>query len=146
MNQNDHLCVVYIKATKQQVWEALTHKEFTRLYFHSTDIVSDWQSGSKVVYYNQDGTEAVVGEVIEASFPDKLSFTWHVQYSEEAKKEGPSRVTFTLESIEDTTRLTLVHDQFVNDSVLLPQINQGWIAILCNLKTLLETGETLAIS
>ena len=64
----------------------------------------------------------------------------------EAKKEAPSRVTYKLEEVEDATRLTVVHDDFTPGSVVLAEISQGWIAILSNLKTLLETQEVMAIS
>jgi uncharacterized protein YndB with AHSA1/START domain len=146
MKENSHLCVIYIKATPEQVWEGLTSAEFTRRYFHQTDIASDWQKGSDVIYYNQDKSIAVQGQVLEVSYPIKLSFTWHVHYNQAAFEEGPTRVTFTLEQVEDTTRLTMLHDKFIDDSVLLPSITEGWIAILSNLKTLLETGETLGVS
>jgi uncharacterized protein YndB with AHSA1/START domain len=146
MNNNSHLCVIYIKDSPEHIWEALTSAEFTRRYFHHTDIASDWQEGSDVIYYNQDKSIAVKGKVLEASYPSRLSFTWHVHYSPEAYEEGPTRVTFTLETVEDSTKLTLFHDQFIDDSVLLPTISEGWIRILSNLKTLLETGSTLAIS
>jgi uncharacterized protein YndB with AHSA1/START domain len=146
MKNNSHLCVIYIKATSEQVWEALTSPEFTRRYFHQTDIESDWQDGSDVIYYNQDRSIAVKGKVLEVDRPHKLCFTWHVHYDKAAFEEGPTRVTFTLEQVEDTTKLTMLHDDFVDDSVLLPNITEGWIAIMSNLKTLLETGETLGIS
>ena len=146
MNNNSHLCAIYIKSTPEQVWAALTSAEFTRRYFHHTDIESDWQDGSDVVYYNQDRSIAVKGKVLEVSYPNRLSFTWHVHYDQAAFEEGPTRVTFTLEQVEDATKLTMLHDDFVDDSVLLPNITEGWIAILSNLKTLLETGEVLGIS
>ena len=48
--------------------------------------------------------------------------------------------------MEDATRLTLTHDEFVQASVVLPEISKGWIAILSNLRTLLETGDVMAVS
>lgn len=146
MTNREHVCVIYIQAAPEAVWEGLTSAEFTRRYFHGTDIESDWQPGSEVIYYNPDRSIAVKGEVLEADYPRVLSFTWHVHYNPEAQAEGATRVRFTLEPVEGATKLTLVHDRFVENSVLFESISGGWIAILSNLKTLLETGEAMAVS
>lgn len=146
MTDREHVCVIYIQATPERVWEGLTSAEFTRRYFHQTEIESDWQPGSEVVYYNADRSIAVKGEVLEVDYPRVLSFTWHVHYNPEAHAEGATRVRFTLEPEEGATKLTLVHDQFVENSVLIESISEGWIAIFSNLKTLLETGDVMAVS
>ena len=142
----DHVCVIYIRATRERVWEGLTSAGFTRRYFHSTSIQSSWEVGADVVYANRDGSTAVAGKVLEVTYPERLSYTWHVHYDEVAKGEEPSRVTFLLESVADATRLTLIHDRFPAGSVVPARISEGWIAILSNLKTLLETGEVMAVS
>ena len=146
MTEQQHRTVIYIKAQPEQVWEALTSAKFTRQYFHSTDIESDWTTGAKVTFYNPDKSIAIEGEILEADRPNKLSYTWHVHYNPAAKLEAPSRVSFLLDELEDSTKLTVVHDNFPPDSVVLPQISEGWIAILCNMKTLLETDTVMAIS
>jgi uncharacterized protein YndB with AHSA1/START domain len=146
MSNEEHISVIYIKAPIDRVWEALTNAEFTRQYFHSTDIKSDWTTGSTVTFYNQDQSIAVEGTILEADKPNKLSYTWHVHYNPVAKAEEPSRVTYLLETVEDATKLTLTHDRFPAESAVYPQINEGWIAIICNMKTLLETDSVMAIS
>ena len=67
-------------------------------------------------------------------------------YNPVAKTEEPSQVTFLLEAVEDSTKLTLIHDHFQPGSVVYPEISEGWIMILSNLKTLLETNTVMAIS
>ncbi|MFN3238148.1 MAG: SRPBCC family protein [Pseudomonadales bacterium] len=141
-----HVSVIYIKADPDTVWEGITSAEFTRRYFHNTDIESNWGPGDEVTFYNQDRTIAVTGQILEASKPARLSYSWQVHYNPDAAKESPSRVTFILEPVEDATRLTLIHDEFPDGSVLPEQINAGWPAILSNLKTLLETDEVMAVS
>ena len=141
-----HVSVIYIKAAAEQVWEGLTNPEFTRRYFHATDIDSDWCVNSKVTYYNQDKSVAVEGRVLEVDKPNKLRISWHVHYNPEAKLEAPSQVCFLLEEVDDAIRLTVIHDQFPADSVVFPNIQSGWIAIISNLKTLLETESVMAIS
>ncbi|MDA0788361.1 MAG: SRPBCC family protein [Proteobacteria bacterium] len=143
----EHQCVIYIQASRERVWEGLTTPGFTQRYFHETRVESDWQLGSDVIYYNPDRTVAVAGKVLEMEYPRRLSFTWQVHYDRQARQESPSRVTFTLDQVAgEATCLTVLHDQFPADSVVLPQISRGWIAILSNLKTLLETGNTMTVS
>ena len=146
MSNDKHVCTIYIKAEPARIWEALTAPEFTRRYFHATDIRSDWKVGSDVTYFNQDGSTAVSGEVLVVDPFKELSFTWQVHYNKLAKQERPSKVRFLLEPVEDATKLTPIHEDFSQNSVVFPQISEGWIAILSNLKTLLETDSVMAVS
>jgi hypothetical protein len=62
-------------------------------------------------------------------------------WSEDVKNEGASRVTWEIEPVGDSCRLTVTHDELregAND-----ELYGGWPMILSGLKTLLETGETL---
>ena len=62
-------------------------------------------------------------------------------WSDEVKSEGTSRVTWEIEPVGDSCRLTVTHDQLregAND-----ELYGGWPMILSGLKTLLETGELL---
>lgn len=137
---------IYIRTTPEELWEAITSAEFTRQYFHETAVESDWKVGSPVTYYNADRTVAVEGEVLEVDRPHRLSYTWHVLYSEEAAKEDPSRVTWEIEVVEDACRLRMTHDRFPQGSVVPDGVRDGWPAIISNLKTLIETGRPLKVS
>ncbi len=145
-NSHEHVAEITIRASRESVWEALTSPFFSRQYFHETDIESDWTRGADVTYYNQDRTTAVIGKVLVVERPSRLSFTWHVHYNPAAKQEKPSRVTYELVEVEGATRLTVIHDQFEQGSVVLPQVRGGWGDILSKLKTLLEEGGATAIS
>jgi len=52
-------------------------------------------------------------------------------------------VTFEIAPVGSTVKLTVTHDDFEPDSEMLKSISEGWPTFLSNLKTLLETGETL---
>jgi hypothetical protein len=52
-------------------------------------------------------------------------------------------VTFEIEPLGELVKLTVVHDGFEAGSLAASMVSQGWPRILSNLKTLLETGETL---
>lgn len=145
----EHVYALVIAATPEDIWRALTSKEFTRQYFHCTEVESDWQPGSRVAYM-RDGHLAVDGEVLEARPPLHLAFTWHVHYDSKMESEAPSRVRFDIEPLESETalpvsRLCVTHDRFAPDSKVFPSISQGWGQILSSLKTLLETGRPLPI-
>ena len=62
-------------------------------------------------------------------------------WSEEVRAEGTSRVTWEIEQVGDSCRLTVTHDQLREGAN--GEIYGGWPMILSGLKTLLETGETL---
>jgi hypothetical protein len=57
------------------------------------------------------------------------------------RREGTSRVTWEIEQIRDSCRLTVTHDQLRDGAN--SQLYGGWMMVLSGLKTLLETGESL---
>ena len=135
----------YIRASAEEVWKALTDPEFTRQYFHATAIQSTWEVGTPVRYEGDNGT-AVDGEVLEIVAGEKLSISWHVLYDEKALSEEPSRVTFSIETLNEQTKLRIVHDRFPSGSVVFEGISQGWPWIIASLKSLLETGTALPVA
>ncbi len=62
-------------------------------------------------------------------------------WSDEVKAEGTSRVTYRIEQIEDSCRLTVTHDELREGAN--EQLYGGWPMMLSGLKTWLETGELL---
>jgi hypothetical protein len=54
-------------------------------------------------------------------------------------------VTFEIEPRGEYVRLTVVHDGFQPGSAVLPSITDGWPRMISALKTLLETGEIVAV-
>jgi len=146
VSELDYVYETFIKAPPEKVWEGLTSPEFTRRYFWRTGIESTWEQGSPVVYKNDEGRLVVEGEVIEADPPLRLSFTWRALWSEELAREAPSRVTFEIEQQGTVCRLRVVHDRFPAGSRTHEEVSRSWSAIVCSLKTLLETGEPLAVA
>ena len=143
MSAPAHVYEIYIATTPEKLWEALTKPDLTVRYFHHTRIQCDWTKGAPLVYAREDGSRAVEGEVLEVDPPRRLSFTWRTLYDEAARRERPSRVTFEIEALGEVCRLALVHDDFEPGSVTYANVSRGWNAIVCSLKTLLETGAAL---
>jgi hypothetical protein len=50
-------------------------------------------------------------------------------------------VSFDIEPIGETVKLTVMQDGFEPGSAVLDAISEGWPRILSDLKTLLETGD-----
>ena len=81
------------------------------------------------------------GENIEVDPPHRLVQSFRALWSEDVKAEGTSRVTWEIEPVGDSCRLTVIHDQL--REMANSELYGGWPMILSGLKTLLETGELL---
>jgi uncharacterized protein YndB with AHSA1/START domain len=142
----DQVYSLFIRATPQQVWDAITKPEFTTQYFYGSVIDSTFEPGAPYVSTTADGTTKLTeGEILEADPPRKLSQTWRSLWDEAAAAEQPSRVTWEIEAQEDgTTKLTVTHDLLDDAPVTAAGVAGGWSYVLSGLKTLLETGAPLA--
>ena len=133
---------IYIRTTPERLWEAITDPAIRSRYHFGVRVESDWTQGSPyaLVHPGADGPLAE-GENLVVEPPRRLVQTMHVLWSDEAERQGTSRVTWEIEPVGDSCRLTVVHDQ-LSDSAP-EEIYGGWPMILSGLKTWLETGETL---
>jgi uncharacterized protein YndB with AHSA1/START domain/predicted transcriptional regulator len=133
---------VYIKTTPERLWEAITSPELRQKYTFGVGVESDWTTGSSYkAVHPEAGVTISEGENLEVDPPRRLVQSFNATWSEDVKAAGTSRVTWDIEQIEDSCRLTVTHDQLPED--VNSQIYGGWPMILSGLKTLLETGETL---
>jgi uncharacterized protein YndB with AHSA1/START domain len=145
--QTTQVYSIFIRATPEQVWDAITKPEFTQKYFHGSVIECDYAPGSPYRGFAADGSEQYVdGEVLEADPPRLLRTTWRATWSPELAEEPFSRVSWEIEATaEGVTRLTVVHDDLERapktaESVASPG---GWSFVVSGLKSVLETGEGL---
>jgi uncharacterized protein YndB with AHSA1/START domain len=132
---------IYIKTTPERLWEAITDTEIRSKYTFGSRFTSDWTQGSR--YEQTNGADGLLGEgenlVVDP--PRRLVQSMRALWGEDVKSEGTSRVTWEIEPLGDSCRLTVTHDQLregAND-----QLYGGWPMILSGLKTYLETGELL---
>jgi len=144
----------YIRTTPERLWQALTEPAFTQRYWGAT-FETDWKAGSTMIWDQFGVTIADPEQVVIESEPyRRLSYSWHsftpelaesLHLTEEVRgriaAEQRSKVTFDIEPLGDLVKLTVVHDDL--GSVVASMVSRGWPRILSNLKTLLETGETL---
>ena len=137
---------IYIASTPEKVWQALTRAEFSRKYFFGNAVEVDLKIGGAYVVRLPDGSVHISGEVIECDPPRKLSVTFNVNWPELVEKLGPTLVTYEIEQAGEAVRLTLSQsqDRELSDDILSGG-RSGWPAILSSLKSVLETGQPLAI-
>ncbi len=146
----------YIQTTPERLWQALTEPAFTERYW-SLSFESDWKPGSPMTWRTRGLTIADPEQVVIESDPyRRLSYTWQTWSAEWAESfeltpearerlaaEPRSKVTFEIEPLGAQVKLTVIHDGLVPGGMTGSLISQGWPRVLANLKTLLETGETL---
>ena len=131
---------IYIKTTPERLWDAITDPATRAKYNFGAGAHSDWTPGSRVEL--QAGEFLLgEGEIVEADPPRKLVHTLLAHFSPEAEAEGSSRVTWEIEPVADSCRLTVVHDQMREGAC--EQLYGGWPMILSGLKTWLESSELL---
>jgi uncharacterized protein YndB with AHSA1/START domain len=131
---------IYIKTTPERLWEAITDPKMRATYSFGVETNSDWTPGSTYTA-SAPGVEIASGENLEVDPPYRLVQSLNALWSDEVRSEGTSRVTWEIEPVGDSCRLTVTHDQLregAND-----ELYGGWMMILSGLKTLLETGEHL---
>ena len=85
----EHVYSIYINASPERVWRAITDGDETVQYYYGTRVNSDWTVGSRVSYDYPDGKVAADGEVIEFDPPRRLETTFLARWDPEVEAEGP---------------------------------------------------------
>lgn len=134
---------IYIRATPEAIWRAITESDFTLRYYYGNAVESDWRPGSPY-RMTVDGELQIEGEIVEADPPRRLVQTFHAVWDEGVKADAPTRFTWEIEdAMPGVSKVTVIHDGLVAGSSTLEQVAGGWPFILSGLKTLLETGTGL---
>jgi uncharacterized protein YndB with AHSA1/START domain len=133
---------IYIKTTPERLWGAITNPELRRKYSFGVGVDSAWKPGSRYQGVSpKSPTPIFEGENLEVDPPRRLVQSFRALWSDDVKREGTSRVTWEIEAVGDSCRLTVTHDQLREGAN--SELYGGWMMVLSGLKTLLETGELL---
>jgi uncharacterized protein YndB with AHSA1/START domain len=151
---------VYIKATPQAIWDAITKPEWTKKYGYAPLVEYDLRAGGKFRAHPNEGMKQfpgvpdviIDGEVVEADPPRKLVQTWRMLMDPGLAAEGFTRLTYEIEEARGgVSKLTVTHD--VTGAPKLAALvagdresegaGGGWHEIISGLKTVLETGVQL---
>jgi uncharacterized protein YndB with AHSA1/START domain len=151
---------VWIRATPQAIWDAITDPEWTDRYGYQGRAEFDlrpggaFRAGASADMKAYGGPDVVVeGEVIEADPPRRLVQTWHPIWDPQVAAEKPTRLTYEIaEGEHGVTKLTVIHDvegapgvaTMVSGGLEHTGAGGGWAFVLSDLKSLLETGRALA--
>jgi uncharacterized protein YndB with AHSA1/START domain len=150
---------VYIKATPEAIWDALTQPEWTVQYGYAPLVDYQLWTGGAFRAHANEGMKAMGcpdvisdGEVIEADPPRKLVQTWRMTMTPELAAEAFTRLTYDIEPARGgVTKLTVTHElagapmwaAVLRGESEAAGAGGGWNEILSGLKTLLETGQQL---
>lgn len=152
---------IYIKATPDAIWEAITSPGWTERYGYKGRTEYELRAGGSVVGHATKemielGAPAIMvkGEVLEADAPKKLVHTFRAQFNPETIAEPGVLVTHLIDPEDNggLTKLTVIND--ANGSPItmgflagspgrLSDGGGGYPFVISDLKTLLETGKSL---
>ena len=133
---------VFIKATPEAIWDAITKPEFTSKYFYGVTIDVTPEERRSFQGSELQNTS----NVLEFEPPRRLVHSWISYYDPEMAAEEASRVSWEIEPQDGGySLLTVTHDQLESSPKTAESVSgAGWMMVLSGLKTLLETGEPLA--
>jgi uncharacterized protein YndB with AHSA1/START domain len=149
---------IYVKASPERVWTAITTSDWTAHYGYKAPSHYDLRPGGRFIVLANEQMRAmgmaeiiIDGEVAEADPPKRLVQTYRFLFSSKTQEEGFTRLSWDIAALPaGFTRLTVTHDlggapiaSGMVSSKVSPEGGGGWSFILSDLKSLLETGSTL---
>ncbi|KAB8139834.1 metalloregulator ArsR/SmtB family transcription factor [Chloroflexia bacterium SDU3-3] len=135
---------IIIRAPQERVWEAITTSDFTTRYYYGSALQTDLTIGSPFTYHMPNGSPIVEGTVVTCEPPSRLVHTYHSLWPP-MNEDAPTQVTWELTPMPGgITKVTVLHEEFQGETPTYQGLQSGgWTWILSNLKTVLETGESL---
>ena len=127
------------------MWRAITDGDETARYYFGTRVASEWAAGSPLTYAYPDGTLAADGAVVEIEPGCRVVMSFHPRWDPGIESEGPIRMTWEVEAAEDGGSKLTVTSALRPGSKSAEEFAGGIVYIVSGLKTLIETGEPLAV-
>jgi uncharacterized protein YndB with AHSA1/START domain len=150
---------IFIKATPEAIWDAITKPEFTQKWGYGLRDEYDLTPGGQYRGYANDamiamgmGGVVVDGEVIESAAPHKLVITWRMAMDPAMRAEGFTKLTYEIVAGRGgVSRLDVTHDvtgtpghaAMIAGDKQGPGAGAGWTWILSDLKSMLEGGSAM---
>jgi uncharacterized protein YndB with AHSA1/START domain len=142
----DHVYSVYISASPDRIWRAITDGVETEKYYYGTRVGSEWKQGSRIVYEYPDGSVAADGEVLDFDPPRRLAMTFHARWDPDIEAEGPVRQVWEIEPSGDSgSKLTVTTSGLRPGTQMAEDFSGGMVFIVSGLKTWVETGQPMAV-
>jgi uncharacterized protein YndB with AHSA1/START domain/biotin operon repressor len=133
---------IYIRTSPERLWQAITDTQARQRYQFGARVESAWTSGSSYQVAHPNAPRPLIeGENLEVDPPRRLVQSYRAVWDDDIAAQPTSRVTWEIEPVGDSCRLTVTHDQLADNAD--PHLYGGWPMILSGLKTWLETGQEL---
>ena len=133
---------IFIKASPEAIWDAITRPEWSARYFHGAHIENTAER-----HHSVGPNGAVWGDsrTLEWDPPRRLAYGWRSLYDPELADEPESTVTWEITPQEiGCCLLTVTHDRLEGSPRTAQSVSgPGWMRVLSGLKTVLETGQPL---
>jgi uncharacterized protein YndB with AHSA1/START domain/DNA-binding transcriptional ArsR family regulator len=145
-----HVYSIHIRTTPDALWRAITDGEQTARYYYGTAFRptdGELRAGVRYTYDYPDGSPAADGEILEVDPPRRLALTFHALWDPEIAAEAPLRQVWEIEPGDDgTCRLSVTTEGLIAGTKSAEEFEGGIVLIVSGLKTMLETGESLAVA
>lgn len=131
---------IEINADKAKVWDSLTNPEKIKIYLFGTETVTDWKTGSTIVFQGeyQGHQYKDKGTILDIKTNELLQYSYWSGFSGlEDKPENYSLITYKLETTNDKTLLTLTQEGFANEEAQ-QHSKTNWMNVLQQIKQLTE--------
>jgi len=146
MTTFDHVYSVYIQASPDRVWRAITDGDETVQYYYGTRVASTWAPGAPLTYAYPDSSIAADGLVLEADPPNRLRMSFHARWDPDIEAEGPVEMAWVLDAeAGGATRLTVTTSGLVEGSKTAADFSGGIVYIVSGLKTFVEAGRAIGV-
>lgn len=129
-----------IHAPASKVWQALVNPEIIKQYLFNTQVISDWQVGSPIIYRGEWEGKPFEdkGKILEIE-PEKIlkSTHWSPLSGVPDTPENYHTVTYTLSEKGDSTEVTITQDNNASEEEKAHS-EKNWQTVLAGMKKLLE--------
>lgn len=128
-----------INAPLEKVWDALTNPEIVKQYFFGTELLTNWEIGSDLVFQGEwEGQKYKdPGKVLEYSHNEKLAYSYLSNWSgKEDKPENYLWVCYEVKPIDNGTELTISQTNYDEERAKHSETN--WASLIDGMKKIIE--------
>ncbi len=132
---------IHIQSTPEKVWDVLTNPEKIKEYLFGTEVLTDWNIGSPIVFQGEYNGQQYKdkGNVIENMKNELLQYDYWSGFSGlEDKPENYSLVTYKIEMLDDNSVNFTWHQQGFSSEEGKCHTEQGLLSMLEKIKELAE--------
>lgn len=132
---------VIINTSVPKVWDAITNPALTKKYMYNSEVISDWKTGSSIIWRDADSGKIHVKGIILEIEPGQLLRTKDLSIDSGLPdvESNYSRVVYELMAENGKTRLIVTENNFNDDESRFKDSEKFWDTVLKRMKELLAT-------